>query len=290
MIMGQLLHVTGGIFEKMLLGVYPLSQMTFIRSAFRLVPLCFVLFRQKEVRSIFTVEQPMCHALRLLAYIAYNLAMLYALSATSLTKSCALQYVTPFFTLVLSRSILKETIDRQKWLAIGTASVGTIIAMRPLAQLDPIFFVILFGSFVGSLNRILIRRLVATEHSLTITLYGNLALALVLLPTLFVNFHPISLYDLGLFFLASCLTAIGQYATVHSLRFAQSSSLAPFDYTSLIWAVLFDFLIWNVTPAVSLIIGVCVIICSNLWLLKSMVGQQKVHIPNATQNLAERRD
>ena len=275
MVVGQLLHVTGGVFEKMLLGIYPLAQMTFIRTLMRLLPLCIVLLKQKEIKAILSTEQPFCHLLRLAAYVFYNCIMLYALSVTSLTKSCAMQYVTPFFTIILSTWILKEKIGMHKWVAIGAATLGVLIAILPFGTIEMIFFVILFGSLVGSLNKILIRRLVATEHSLSITLYGNIALALVLIPAILNNWNPVSWYDLGWFAIASFLTATGQYATVQSLRFAQASTLAPFDYTSIIWAGFFDFFIWGVIPTPYLILGTMIIICSNLWLLKSISQRQK---------------
>lgn len=275
MIVGQLLHVTGGVFEKMLLGIYPLSQTILIRTLLRLLPLCIVLLKQKEMKVILSIEQPICHLLRIAAYVLYNCIMLYALSVISLTKSCAIQYVTPFFTILLSAWILKEKIGVHKWIAIGAATLGVLLAIRPFGNFDVIFLLILFGSLVGSLNKILIRRLTATEHSLSIALYGNIALALVLIPTLFIKWNPVSWHDLGWFAIASCLTATGQYATVQSLRFTQASTLAPFDYTSIIWAGFFDFFIWGVIPTFYLILGTTIIICSNLWLLKSISQRQK---------------
>lgn len=269
LLLGQLLHVTGGVFEKMLLGIYPVGQMTFIRSLFRLIPLCIVLIKQKEIKAILKVEQPYCLLFRLVAYASYNYCMLYALSVTSLTTSCCLQYVTPFITLVLSAWILKEKIGKHKWIAISISSIGVLLAIRPLNGFEPVFLLILFGSLIGSFNKILIRRLVATEHSLTISITGNLALALVLVPAVLINWHPVSWHDLGFFIIAGSLTAAGQYATVQALRFAQASTLAPLDYTSLVWATLFDFLFWEAIPSNYLILGALIIIGSNLYLLKS---------------------
>lgn len=248
--------------------------MTFIRTLLRLLPLCIVLLKQKEIKAILSIKQPFCHLLRLAAYVFYNCIMLYALSVTSLTKCCAMQYVTSFFTIILSAWILKEKIGIHKWLAIGAASLGVLIATRPFGTFEIVFLVILLGSLVGSLNKILIRRLVATEHSLSITLYGNIALALVLIPAILNNWNPVSWHDLGWFAIGSFLTATGQYATVQSLRFAQASTLAPFDYTSFIWAGFFDFFIWGVIPTPYLILGAMIIICSNLWLLKSISQRQ----------------
>jgi drug/metabolite transporter (DMT)-like permease len=269
-VFSQLLNLTGGVFEKMLLGVYPVTQMTFIRSLFRLMFFTIVLMKQKEIKSLISVEQPFCNLLRILTYVSYNYCMLYTLSLTSLTVNCSLQYVTPFFTIFLSALILKEKIGRSKWIAMIAASIGVVIAMRPHGGFEPIFLLILFGSLIGSLNRILIRKLVATEHSLTIAITGNAALALVLVPFILTSWDPVSWYDLAFFAIASGLTAMGQYGTVQALRFAQSSTLAPFDYTSIIWASLFDFFIWGIDFSSYFLLGIAMIVGSNLFLLKSL--------------------
>src|SRR5579872_1977514 len=146
MVAGQLLHVTGGVFEKKLLGIYPLAQMTFIRTLLRLLPLCIILLKQKEIKAILSVEQPFCHLLRLASYVFYNCIMLYALSVTSLSRSCSMQFVTPFFTIILSSWILKEKIGLHKSLAIGAAALGVFIAVRPFGTFEMIFLVILFAS------------------------------------------------------------------------------------------------------------------------------------------------
>ena len=277
-IMGQFFHVTGGIFEKMLLGVYPVPQMTFIRSLLRLVFLATILIKQKEIKAVLSVKQPLCNLLRIFTYVAYNYCMLYALSLASLTASCSLLYATPFFTLILSAWVLKEKISKHKWIALSIASIGVGIAIRSNSGFEWVFFVILFGALIGSLNRILIRKLVATEHSLTIAITGNAALALVLVPFILTNWHPVSWSDLGFFAIASFLTAMGQYATVQALRFAQASTLAPFDYTTIVWASLFDFFIWDVIPSSYFVIGIIIIVGSNLYLMKSIKKEQAIAI------------
>ena len=276
MVFGQFLNLTGGVFEKMLLGVYPVTQMTFIRSLLRLMFFMFMLVRQKEIKSVLSIEQPVCTILRILTYVSYNYCMLYALSLASLTANCSLQYVTPFFTIVLSALVLKEKIGRHKWIAMIVASIGVMIATRSYGAFEPVFLVILFGSLIGSLNKILIRKLVATEHSLTVAITGNAALAVVLVPFIFMNWHPVSWYDLAFFAIASFLTAMGQYGTVQALRFAQSSTLAPFDYTTIIWASLFDFFIWDINFSSYFLLGIALIIGSNLFLLKSIKSKNVI--------------
>lgn len=269
MLTSILIHVTGNIFEKILLGIYPLFQMVFIRSLIRLIPLFIMLVRTKDVKAVLSMQQPMAHLWRVLAYICFTYCLLYALSKSSLTTTISLQYVTPYFVLLLSAWILKEKISKQKWIAVGIATIGILIALRPTSNFEMISLLIIAASLFGSLNKVLIRQLTATEPSISITIYGNLAMVLFSLPIVVMDWQPVVWIDLVYFFIAGMFTATAQYTSVQALRFAQASSLAPLDGTSIIWCALFDYCIWQKLPHIYLLIGISIIIASNIYLLGS---------------------
>lgn len=269
MVVSVLVHVTGTVLEKKLLGVCPVFQMAFVRALLRLPPLFSALIKHGELKAVLVVRQPLCHVLRLAAYVTYNCCMLYALSKASLVTIGSLQYVTPFFTIGLSVWILKEKINKHKWIAIVISFVGVLFTIQSGGEFTAISLLIVFGSLIGSLNKILIRRLVATEHSLTITLFGNMAMVIALFPLVAMYWHPLSWLDLSCFGLAGILTATAQYLSVQALRFAEASTLAPLDCTSVIWGALFDCFIWAVIPNGYMILGTSIIIAGNLYLLKS---------------------
>jgi len=269
MIISVLVHVTGTVFEKKLLGIYPVLQMAFVRALLRLPPIFSALIKQGDLKAVLAVRQPLCHLLRLTAYVSYNCCMLYALSKASLVTIGSLQYVTPFFTIGFSVWILKEQITKHKWIAIAISFIGVLLTIQPGGEFTAISLLIIFASLIGSLNKILIRKLVSTEHSLTITLFGNAAMVVALLPFAIIYWIPLSWFDLSCFALAGILTASAQYLSVQALRFAEASTLAPLDCTSVIWGALFDCFIWAVIPNGYMILGTSIIIAGNLYLLKT---------------------
>lgn len=270
-----LIHVSGIVFEKRLLGVYLVPQMACMRSLVRLIPLFATLLRHREIRTIFAVQQPFTHLFRLTAFVSYNYCMLYALSKASLTMIGSLQYITPFITIALGIWFLNEKMNKDKWIAVAATTVGLLIALRPSGEFDRIALLILFASLLGSINRILIRKLTATEHSLAITVFGNLAMVIISLPMSFIDWHPLSWHDLSFFGIAGVLTAAAQFLSVQALRFAQASLIAPLDCTSIIWGALFDFCIWQVIPSSYLVLGAAIMIASNFYLLKSAKRKER---------------
>ncbi len=261
--------VLGIVIEKLLLGVYPVPQMAFMRALLRLAPLFITVFKHKEIKALLSVQQPFSHFIRLAAYVTYNICILYALSKTTLAMIGSLQYITPFFTIGLGAWFLKEKMDRKKWVAIGITILGVFVAIQPFRQFDLIALLILFASLLGSVNKIMVRKLTATEHSLAITIFGNIAMVVVLLPVGLMDWHPLSLNDLGLFAIAGIFTAAGQFLAVQALRFAQATLIASIDCTSVVWGALFDFFIWHAIPSTSLVLGAGIIIASNFYLVRS---------------------
>jgi drug/metabolite transporter (DMT)-like permease len=193
---------------------------------------------------------------------------MYAFSVASLTTIYTLSYTSSLFMIVLSALILKEKIAKEKWIAVAIGMVGVIIAMRPgTSVFEMAAIVVLFGTFLGSLNKILMRRLAATEHSLAIAVYPNVAMILVTFPFLIATWQPMTWHDLGFFAIVGVITAAGQYAIAHSLRFAQGSTLASMDYSTFFWVVMLDFFWWDRVPDKATLIGAAVIVGSNLYIL-----------------------
>ncbi len=268
MIGGLALYAFSDAFIKQLMGTYSVPQTAFLRALTRLIPLSFAVMIQGNMKKIFATEHPYRHFARLGINLAYTYSFMYAFSVASLTTIYTLSYTSSFFMILLSALILKESVGKEKWMAVGVGMVGVIIAMQPgTAVFEMAALVVLLGSFLGSLNKILMRRLAATEHSLAIAVYPNISMILVTLPFLISNWQPISWHDWGFFAIVGIIPATGQYAIAQSLRFAQGSTLAPIDYSTFFWVVMLDFFWWEKIPDLCTLLGATVIVGSNLYIL-----------------------
>jgi drug/metabolite transporter (DMT)-like permease len=147
-------------------------------------------------------------------------------------------------------------------------SVGVFIAIRPEAGVfEWAAILVLVGSFLGALNKILMRRLAQTEHSLAIAIYPNLVMILATLPFVCTTWQSMPWTHWGLFAIVGGITALGQYSIAQALRYAQASSLAPIDYSSFFWVVALDLFWWNRSPDTATLLGAAVIVSSNMFIL-----------------------
>lgn len=287
MLLGLALYPISDAFVKHLMGTYSVHQTSFLRAFTRLFPLLVAVFMQGGIRKILGTQSVRLHAVRLSVNLAYTYCFMYTFSAASLTTIYTLSYTSPFFMILLSAIMLKESVGKEKWMAVAVGLVGVVIAMRPGSGVFELAaFVVLFATFLGALNKILMRRLAATEHSLAIAIYPNLVMILVTFPFLVFSWQPMPWHDWFFFCIVGVLTAAGQYAIAQALRFAQGSTLAPIDYSSFFWVVALDFLWWEKTPDMFTICGAAIIVGSNLYILYRTRKEQMEKQLNAIKTTA----
>ena len=268
MIVGLSLYPLSDAFVKHLMGTYSVPQTTFLRAVTRLAPLLIATFFHGGLRKVLYTDHPRRHFFRLGVNLVYTYAFMFAFSMGSLTSIYTLSYTSPFFMIILSAIMLKETISWEKWAAVGVGMIGVIIAMRPGSSVFEIASIlVLLGTFLGALNKILMRRLTSTDHSLAIAIYPNLMMIIVTFPFLINSWKSMPWEHWGIFAIVGTITAAGQYCIAQALRYAQGSTLAPIDYSTFFWVVLLDYVWWNKTLENYTIIGAAVIVGSNFYIL-----------------------
>ncbi len=268
MIIGLALYPLSDAFTKHLMGTYSVQQTTFLRAITRLVPLLIATCFQGGPLSVLASKHPKKHLIRLGVNLAYTYAFMYAFSMGSLTVIYTLSYTSPFFMILLSAIMLKETVGKERWFAVAVGMIGVIVAMRPGVNVfETAAILVLAGTFLGALNKILMRRLAETEHSLAIAIYPNILMIVVTFPFLLHTWKAMPWEHWGLFAIVGVLTAGGQYAIAQSLRYAQASILAPIDYSTFFWVVALDYCWWSKTPDPYTLLGAAIIVGSNLYIL-----------------------
>lgn len=284
MILGLALYPISDAFLKHLMGIYSVEQTTFLRSFTRMIPLLAATFLQGGPVKVLMTNHPKRHLARLSVNLLYTYAFMSAFSLGSLTMIYTLSYTSAFFMIFLGAVLLKEKVSWNRWLSVFVGLLGVLIAMRPGANVfEWAALLVLAATFLGALNKILMRKLSKTEKGLTIALYPNIAMVFLLFPYVLYAWKSMPLEHWVLFAFVGILTAAGQYAIAQALSFAEASLLAPIDYSTLFWVISLDFLCWQALPSVSTGIGAFLIVGSNLYIVyrakkekESSVGAQPV--------------
>ena len=172
------------------------------------------------------------------------------------------------FVAVASVVVLKERFGPHRWLAIVAGYVGVVIAVNPgFQELSIGYAFALLGSLSYAGLFISGKIMAKTESTTSLVFYFNTGLGLVALALLPFYWQPISLTNAAMIFAVAALALVGHLSITQAFSTREASLLAPVEYTSILWAVLFDYIIWSHPPATFTLIGGGIVVLSGLYFL-----------------------
>lgn len=253
---------------KLLGDRFHVGQLVFFRSAFALIPvLSAVIWTGGGLRSLAT-KRPGAHALRSLAGSTAMFTGFAALTLLPLADATAIGFAAPIVTVVLAVFMLNETVRLYRWTAVGIGFAGVLMMLAPHlgagqtpSLLGAAFA--LMGAIAAAFAMIFVRRMSIAgdgkEPAAVIAFYFQItAAALALLTLPFVWTTP-AFPDLILLVLSGLLGGLGQLLLTNAYSHADASTIAPFDYVAMIWAVLFGWLFLSEWPVPLVLIGAAIV-------------------------------
>ena len=121
---------------------------------------------------------------------------------------------------------------------------------------------ILFGTVTAG-----VRGMTQTESAETLTIYQLIFLTVFFGLSLPFAFVMPTWTHAGIMLANGLANGIGQYWWTRALHLAPTSAVAPYQYLSMVWAIILGFAIWGDIPTIGLMIGAAIVIASGLFLL-----------------------
>src|SRR3954463_5406259 len=264
MLAGVCMFAFGDALGKVLVARYPVNQLLLLRAAVPLALLLTLIWRQRA--TLPKLERPGLQLLRIVLSTAEVAAFFVAVMYLPLADVITYYLAGPIFVTALSAIILREQVGWRRWSAVAVGFAGVLIAMQPSAQtITWPALIALGGSFSFALLMIVTRSLRATpDIVLAATQFaGTFTVGLAMAPFAFVA--P-ALPDLGLFVLAGCISIVALLCTNRSLKLALASVVVPYQYSMIVWAVMFGYVVFGDVPQVSTIAGAAIIIGAGLYI------------------------
>ena len=253
---------------KWLAAGYPVMQIVFFRSIFAFIPCAILIARSGGFASLAT-RRPGAHVLRSMLGVVAMVCMFYAFSVMPLADVVAIGFSAPLFLTVLAVPLLGETVGWRRWSAVGVGFAGVLVMVRPgIGVFDAATLIPLLGALCMALSMIAVRRLCATETSISILFYFTLTTTAVSGAVLPFQWVTPDAGDLALLACVGLLGGAAQLAMVEAFRNAEASLLAPFDYSAMLWVALFGYLVWGVLPDAWIMTGAAIVIASGLYILR----------------------
>lgn len=242
----------------------PPGQAVFFRSLFAIPVILLWIWQQGALREALIPNNLRGHIWRgLFGTTAMGLTFA-GLGLLPLPEVTAIGYATPIFTVILAVFMLNERVGLYRMSAVALGLIGVLVVIWPRLTLDAAALtqgaalgaiLVLIASILRALVQIHIRTLVKTEHTAAIVFYFSATatiMSLFSIPFGWVVPDPLTL---GLMISAGLIGGVAQILVTASYRYGAASMLAPFDYSSLIFAGLIGWLVFSEIPTWSMIVG-----------------------------------
>ena len=173
-----------------------------------------------------------------------------------------LNKLSPFFAILMSIFILKERPNRVEWLSVLLAFIGAAFVAKPGAGIASFpALVAILGGFTAGTAYTYVRKLGLSGMKGPVIVFSfSVFSTLILLPNILLNYHPMSVKQFVFLVLAGCSAAIAQLSVTAAYQNAPARDISVFDYSQVVYAAMFGFLLWGEIPDAWSFLGYAIII------------------------------
>lgn len=222
--------------------------------------------------------------LRSLLLVLMWIAYYAALPAMSLSVAAVALYTTPLFIALLSAHFIGEAVGLRRWIGVMTGFVGVAVILRPDTDSFSILMLLpIVAAICYALAAIVTRSKCADERPLVLSLGLNLSLfgagaiaicvlALKDVPASDVSAYPFLLVlwtemgagDWGLIAFLAVVMVLVSTGVAKAYQCSPATIIGTFDYSYLVFAVLWSFALFAEQPDRTTLVGMVLIVIAGL--------------------------
>lgn len=187
----------------------------------------------------------------------------YAVDHLMLSDATMLNKMSPFFAIIFSIFLMKEKVSLSQALIVLGAFIGALFVVKPTFSNVNLFVagIGFIGGVGAGLAYTCVRKLgTRGEKGSRIVFYFSLFSCLVTLPYMLFDFHPMTFNQLILLLLAGASAAGGQFAITAAYTYAPAKEISVYDYSQVIFAAIYGFIMFNQIPDAYSFLGYLIII------------------------------
>jgi drug/metabolite transporter (DMT)-like permease len=251
---------------KMFSTQYPALQVSAMRA---MASLPFVLAPLAWGRRLAELKpaRPLLHLARGLLGVVMLSSFVFALREQSMAEVYSIYMAAPLLIVLLAALLLGERVDLGRWLAIGAGLAGVLVILRPSTSgLELVAGLAAIASALCyAVAAITARLLTRSDSSSSMVFSFLLIMALVCGALAAPGWVAIEPGHWGWIAAVGLLGTVGQHSLTEAFRHAPASTVAPIEYTALLWGIGIDWVFWSSTPSATMLAGAALVIGAGLY-------------------------
>ena len=245
---------------------YPANEVTFFRMLFGIVPALAVCLCGRAIGARIRNLDLRGQTIRAMTLIGASAFFFAGLPYLPLSEAVAIVYSEALFVIVLAPVLLGERLFLRNAMSALLGFIGVLLVIRPQGALSnwigPAFLI--SSAVFGALSMIQIRRIKPGDDSGITVLFFTVVGTAVTGASLFFAWRIPTIEDLTIMALLAAFATAGQLLFTVAVRRANAAALAPYTYTSILWAALLGYVIWGETLSVVPMVGIKLIVGSSI--------------------------
>ena len=244
---------------------FSVFQIAFTVALFALLPVLVLTLGRGGLRALIPQRWRLV-ALRGFLTAAGGLLAWRGFAMLPLAEAYAILFAAPILVTAFSTFLLGEEVGWRRWAAQLVGFTGVLVMIRPdFATIGLGHLLTAIAAVTGALGLITLRKIGGGESSASILATVFVAIMLASAPMVPSTFVAPEWSEVGFLALAGLLMGCGQAGLVLATREAAAVVVAPFQYSQMIWGVLFGALLFGDRPAPVLFAGMAVVMASGLY-------------------------
>jgi drug/metabolite transporter (DMT)-like permease len=250
---------------KWLIATFSVGQVLLVRSAAALVILApFV--RRAGLAAFTQAPRPWLQIVRAV-FATFEVACFYwALADMSLADVMTFYLAGPIYVTAMSPLLLAEHVGWRRWVAVLAGFVGVMIALRPTSgALSPAALIAIAGSLSFSIFMVYTRLVRGTSDVVLVTIQNVAALIFGAIAAP-LSWVALSWFDGALLTLLGVVAMIAYVCINRALSVAPASVVVPYQYTTILWAILLGWIFFGDIPSAPMLAGAGIIIVAGVYI------------------------
>ena len=265
---------------KLLSAEFPAMQVAALRSLASLPLVCIWVAWRGGFKTMLRIRWPL-HLLRAAIGIVMLSLFAYGVRSLSLAEAYTIFFIGPILITALSRFVLKERVNRARWLAIAVGMAGVLVVLRPSGDgfLTLGGLAILVAAVCYAVSAVTGRVLARSDSSKQMVFWLMLMMAIGATTLAAPGWAPVEARHLPLLVGLAISGFLAQLALTEAFSHGEASVVAPFEYTALACGIAIDWAFWQTLPDQYTLIGAAIIIGSGLYLIRHETAHAEAEHP-----------
>ncbi len=205
---------------------------------------------------------------RALMEVLATIAFLIALVRIPFAEVSAVMQSLPLMVTLGAVLFLGEKVGWRRWVAILVGLIGVLVIIRPgFIGFQPAIVLVVVSVVFAAARDLITRTMPVDVHSFWVMVATGISVAVfgLVATTALDQWQPVSRYQLLTIFAAAMFLVVGYLFIILAMRVGEVAVVTPFRYTSLLWAIVFGYLVFSEVPDGVTLIGSLIIVGTGLF-------------------------